>query len=178
MIIKKPLLTDILTLLTDKGYFECPDYDISISFEEVGKFSCKIKRPSYSKRIFIIKYSEQNKNKPFYNMLADYLFEQYDFELDDWSKENNVPLLETCVLFSILHEFGHIIDYINRLNNGGDLVNRAEMNELSKYWEVSKITDLKTRFTKYRQIDNEMHADELAMMIMERHHIELASLIQ
>lgn len=178
MIIKKPLLTDILTLLTDKGYFECPDYDISISFEEVGKFSCKIKRPSYSKRIFIIKYSEQNKNKPFYNMLADYLFEQYDFELDDWSKENNVPLLETCVLFSILHEFGHIIDYINRLNNGGDLINRAEMNELSKYWEVSKITDLKTRFTKYRQIDNEMHADELAMMIMERHHIELASLIQ
>ena len=178
MIIKKPLLTDILTLLTDKGYFECPDYDISISFEEVGKFSCKIKRPSYSKRIFIIKYSEQNKNKPFYNMLADYLFEQYDFELDDWSKENNVPLLETCVLFSILHEFGHIIDYINKLNNGGDLVNRAEMNELSKYWEVSKITDLKTRFTKYRQIDNEMHADELAMMIMERHHIELASLIQ
>ena len=54
---------------------------------------------------------------------------------------------------------------------------RAEMDELSKYWEVSKITDLKTRFTKYRQIDNEMHADELAMMIMERHHIELASLI-
>ena len=178
MIIKKPLLTDILILLTDKGYFECPDYDISISFEEVGKFSCKIKRPSYSKRVFTIKYSEQNKNKPFYNMLMDYLFEQYDFELDNWSKENNVPLLETCVLFSILHEFGHIIDYINRLNNGGDLVNRAEMDELSKYWEVSKITDLKTRFTKYRQIDNEMHADELAMMIMERHHIELASLIQ
>ena len=177
MIIKKSLLTDILSLLSDKGYLECPDYDISINFEEVWKFSCKIKRPTYSKREFIIKYSEQNKNKPFYNMLMDYLFEQYDFELDNWSKENDIPLLETCVLFSILHEFGHIIDYINRINNGGDLVNRAEMDELSKYWEVSKITDLKTRFTKYRQIDNEMHADELAMMIMERHHIELASLI-
>ena len=177
MIIKKSLLTDILSLLSDKGYFECPDYDISINFEEVEKFSCKIKRPTYSKREFIIKYPEQNKNKPFYNMLMDYLFEQYDFELDNWSKENDMPLLETCVLFSILHEFGHIIDYINRINNGGDLVNRAEMDELSKYWEVSKITDLKTRFTKYRQIDNEMHADELAMMIMERHHIELASLI-
>ena len=177
MIIKKSLLTDILSLLSDKGYLSCPDYDISINFEEVGKFSCKIKRPTYSKREFIIKYPEQNKNKPFYNMLMDYLFEQYDFELDNWSKENDIPLLETCVLFSILHEFGHIIDYINRINNGGDLVNRAEMDELSKYWEVSKITDLKTRFTKYRQIDNEMHADELAMMIMERHHIELASLI-
>ena len=178
MIIRKSLLIDILSLLSDKGYFECPDYDISINFEEVGKFSCKIKRPTYSKREFIIKYPEQNKNKPFYNMLMDYLFEQYDFELDNWSKENDIPLLETCVLFSILHEFGHIIDYINRINNGGDLVNRAEMDELSKYWEVSKITDLKTRFTKYRQIDNEMYADELAMMIMERHHIELASLIQ
>jgi hypothetical protein len=177
MIIKKSLLSDILSLLSDKGYISCPDYDISINFEEVGKFSCKIKRPTYSKREFIIKYPEQNKDKPFYDMLMEYLFVQYDFELDDWSKENDIPLLETCVLFSILHEFGHIINYINRLNQGGDLAHRTEMDELSKYWEVSKITDLKTRFTKYRQIDNEMHADEIAMMLMERHHIELAALL-
>lgn len=177
MIIKKSLLTDILSLLSDKGYFECPDYDISINFEKVGKFSCKIKRPSYSKREFIIKYPEMNKDKPFYDMLMEYLFVQYDFKLDEWSKKNDVPLLETCILFSILHEFGHIINYIDRLNQGGDLAHRTEMNELSKYWEISKITDLKTRFTKYRQIDNEMYADELAMMIMERHHIELATLL-
>ena len=177
MIIKKSLLTDILTLLNDKGYLKCPDYDISINFEKIGKFSCKIKRPTYSKREFIIKYPEQNKEKPFYDMLMEYLFEQYDFELSDWSNKNDVPLLETCVLFSILHEFGHIINYIDRLNQGGDLAHRTEMNELSKYWEVSKITDLKTRFTKYRQIDNEMYADEIAMMLMERHHIELAALL-
>ena len=177
MIIKKSLLTDILSLLSDKGYLNCPDYDISINFEEVGKFSCKIKRPTYSKREFIIKYPEQNKDKPFYDMLMEYLFIQYDFELSDWSEENNVPLLETCVLFSILHEFGHVINYIDRMNQGGDLAHRTEMNELSKYWEVSKITDLKTRFTKYRQIDNEMYADEIAMMLMERHHIELAALL-
>ena len=177
-IIKKSLLNQILVLLTDKGYLKCDDYDISISFEEVGKFSCKIKRPSYSKREFIIKYPEKNKNREFNNMLMDYLFEQYDFELKDWSNKTGISLLETCILFSILHEFGHIIDYINRLNNGGDLVNRAEMNELSKYWEVSKIEDLKTRFTKYRQIDNEANADEMAMMIMERHMLELASLLQ
>lgn len=177
MIIKKSLLTDILSLLSNKGYLECPDYDISINFEEVGKFSCKIKRPTYSKREFIIKYPEKNKDKPFYDMLMEYLFIQYDFELSDWSEENNVPLLETCVLFSILHEFGHVINYIDRMNQGGDLAHRTEMNELSKYWEVSKITDLKTRFTKYRQIDNEMYADEIAMMLMERHHIELAALL-
>ena len=177
MIIKKSLLTDILSLLSDKGYLNCPDYDISVNFEEVGKFSCKIKRPTYSKREFIIKYPEQNKDKPFYDMLMEYLFEQYDFELSDWSEKNNVPLLETCVLFSILHEFGHVINYIDRMNQGGDLAHRTEMNELSKYWEVSKITDLKTRFTKYRQIDNEMYADEIAMMLMERHHIELAALL-
>ena len=177
MIIRKSLLIDILSLLSDKGYLECPDYDISINFEEVGKFSCKIKRPTYSKREFIIKYPEQNKNKPFYNMLMDYLFEQYDFELDNWSKENDIPLLETCVLFSILHEFGHVINYIDRMNQGGDLAHRTEMNELSKYWEISKITDLKTRFYAYRRIDNEMYADEIAMMIMERHRHELQALL-
>lgn len=177
MIIKKSLLTNILSLLSDKGYLNCPDYDISINFEEVGKFSCKIKRPTYSKREFIIKYPEQNKDKPFYNMLMDYLFEQYDFELDNWSKENDIPLLETCVLFSILHEFGHVINYIDRMNRGGDLAHRTEMNELSKYWEISKITDLKTRFYAYRRIDNEMYADEIAMMIMERHSYELQALL-
>lgn len=177
MIIKKSLLANILSLLSNKGYLECPDYDISINFEEVGKFSCKIKRPTYSKREFIIKYPEQNKNKPFYNMLMDYLFEQYDFELDNWSKENDIPLLETCVLFSILHEFGHVINYIDRMNQGGDLAHRTEMNELSKYWEISKITDLKTRFYAYRRIDNEMYADEIAMMIMERHRHELQALL-
>ena len=177
MIIKKSLLTNILSLLSDKGYLNCPDYDISINFEEVGKFSCKIKRPTYSKREFIIKYPEQNKDKQFYNMLMDYLFEQYDFELDNWSKENDIPLLETCVLFSILHEFGHVINYIDRMNQGGDLAHRTEMNELSKYWEISKITDLKTRFYAYRRIDNEMYADEIAIMIMERHRYELQALL-
>lgn len=177
MIIKKSLLTNILSLLSDKGYLNCPDYDISINFEEVGKFSCKIKRPTYSKREFIIKYPEQNKDKPFYDMLMEYLFVQYDFELDNWSKENAVPLLETCVLFSILHEFGHVINYIDRMNQGGDLAHRTEMNELSKYWEISKITDLKTRFYAYRRIDNEMYADEMAMMIMERHSYELQALL-
>ena len=108
----------------------------------------------------------------------EYLFNQYDFELKEWSDKAGIPLLDTCILFSILHEFGHIIDYINRLNNGGDLVDRAEMNELSKYWEVSKIEDRDLRFTRYRQIDNEANADELAMMIMERHMLELASILQ
>ena len=177
-IIKKSLLNQILVLLTDKGYLKCPDYDISILFEEVGKFSCKIKRPTYSKREFIIKYPEKNKDRAFNNMLMEYLFNKYDFELKEWSDETGIPLLDTCILFSILHEFGHIIDYINRLNNGGDLVDRAEMNELSKYWEVSKIEDINLRFTRYRQIDNEANADELAMMIMERHMLELASILQ
>ena len=177
MIIKKSLLTDILSLLSNKGYLDCPSYDISVNFEEVGKFSCKIKRPTYSKREFIIKYPKQNKDKPFYEMLIEYLFVQYDFELSDWSEKNNVPLLETCVLFSILHEFGHVINYIDRMNQGGDLAHRTEMNELSKYWEISKITDLKTRFYAYRRIDNEMYADEIAMMIMERHRHELQALL-
>ena len=87
-------------------------------------------------------------------------------------------LLDTCVLFSILHEFGHIVDYITRLNNGGDLVNRAELDELSKYWEVSKIPNIKARFTAYRNIDNEAHADEYAMMFMERYKIELQKIMK
>ena len=63
------------------------------------------------------------------------------------------------------------------MNQGGDLAHRTEMNELSKYWEISKITDLKTRFYAYRRIDNEMYADEIAMMIMERHRHELQALL-
>ena len=99
-IIKKSLLNQILVLLTDKGYLKCPDYDISILFEEVGKFSCKIKRPTYSKREFIIKYPEKNKDRAFNNMLMEYLFNQYDFELKEWSDETGIPLLDTCILFS------------------------------------------------------------------------------
>ena len=39
MIIKKSLLTNILSLLSDKGYLECPDYDISINFDiTIGAF--------------------------------------------------------------------------------------------------------------------------------------------
>ncbi len=176
-IITKKLLNQILILITDKGYLKCDDYTISVAFEEVGKFSCKIKRPEHSKRDFVIKYPEMNKSREFDIMLSEYLFNQYDFEIDNWSKDNDVSLLEAHVIFNILHEFGHVIDYINRLNNGGDLVNRAEMNELSKYWEVSKIEDREKRFYAYRRIDNEAHADEIAMMIMERHKHELRALI-
>ena len=176
-IIESKLLNQILALISNENYLICDGYDISIIFQEVGKFSCKIKRPTYSKRQIIIKYSRNNTEKEFYNMLMDYLFTQYNFELSNWSKETNTPLLDTCVLFSILHEFGHLIDYINRLNNGGDFTNRVEMDELSKYWEVSKISDIKDRFTAYRQIDNEKNADELAMMLMKRYKDELKLLI-
>lgn len=171
------LLSKILTLITDKGYLRCDDYDISITFEKTPKFGCKIKRPNYSKRVIIIKYQEKNKNKEFYTMLAEYLFDQYDFELKAWADELDTTYLTACVVFSILHEFGHVIDYITRLNNGGDLVDRAEMGELSKYWEVSKIPELKQRFAAYRRISNEANADEMAMMIMERHKLELKALI-
>ena len=171
------VLNQILILLSNKGYLDCPDYELSITFEEVGKFSCKIKRPNYSKREFIIKYPKIITDKNFYDMLRDYLIEQYDFNLKEYTTEE-MSLLDTCVLFSILHEFGHIADYITRLNNGGDLVNRAELDELSKYWEVSKIPNIKARFTAYRNIDNEAHADEYAMMFMERYKIELQKIMK
>lgn len=170
--IRENLLKDFLTVLSFDKYFKAEGYDIKISFEETTKFSTKIKRPSNDKREIIIKYPQYNKDKEFYNMLEDYLVDEYSFDLFLYAYQNNLSLIEVYTIFSICHEFGHVIEYINRINNGGDYLNRDEMIELSKYWEVSKIENLKERFYEYRKIDKELLADTKAISLMKQYKKE------
>ena len=172
-IIEESLLRKIFTLLNSNNYFNSDNYEINILFEETNKFSTKIKRPDNKRRDIIIKYPKHNVDRDFYTKLESYLRMEREFDLWVYSHKANIEMITTYTLFSILHEFGHGIDYINRINNGGDYVNRDEMIELNKYWEVSKITDLNDRFIAYRKIDNEFAADNIAIRLMKDYKREL-----
>ena len=176
--IKRKLVSEIFHLLNKNSYFKSNDYIVNVSFEETNKFSTKIKRPSDKKRELIIKYPTQNNDREFYDKLEKYLKDEYTFDLFIYSFKNDMDMIETCTIFSILHEFGHVIEYIDRLNNGGDYLNRDEMIELSRYWEVSKIQNLDERFYYYRKIDKEAIADRNAIDIMKKFSNELKTIIR
>ena len=168
-------INNIYKLLDSMGYFKSDNYDIKFTFENTFKFGIKIKRPDYTHREMVVKYPSKNTNKEFYDMLYEYLKTEFEFDLVLYAFNNNIPVIGSYTLFSILHEFGHAIEYINRINNGGDYLDRQEMMELSKYWEVSKIEDKKERFYAYRKIDKEEIADKNAIMIMKKYNIKLQS---
>lgn len=176
-VIEESLMKKVFLLLNTEGYFNSNAYIINVLFEETDKFSIKIKRPEHNKREFIIKYPHENIDRDFYKKLESYLKFEFNFDLWLYAYKNDLSTIGAYTLFSILHEFGHIIGYLDRINNGGDFINRDEMIELSKYWEVSKIKNLHERFSAYRKIDNEYIADNNALKIMKKYRNEFSLII-
>jgi hypothetical protein len=176
-IIEESLMRKLFMLLNSNGHFNSNDYEINILFQEANKFSTKFKRNEQNKRDLVIKYPKHNKDREFYTKLESYLRLEREFDLWVYSYKQQLQLIETYTLFSILHEFGHVIEYIDRINHGGDYLNRDEMIELSRYWEVSKIQDLNERFIAYRKIDKEFVADGIAIQLMNEYKKELKLII-
>ena len=167
--LNEDIVRRVYIILNSNNYFNISSgYNIDIQFQLADKYSNKIKRPTDKDRILILKYPKINRVKGFYMMLDNYLKLEYDFDLGDYSRKNKIDILKTYVLFSLLHEYGHMIEYIKRLNLQGDYTQTEELIIMNSYYNVSKIEDINIRFNHYRRIESEANADKMAMELMKK----------
>lgn len=96
-----------------------------------------------------------------------FFLEEYKFDMLKYANDLEVSFEEVMVVFSLLHELGHMKQCLRDINKYGDFVSA-----IIEIKERNKINDLENdveRFLAYRKMVTETYADQNAIMMMKKY---------
>lgn len=135
------------------------DYEFGFNYykdEQTYKFYTSIEFPGIFKDI-----------DNFGTKLYWFFLEEYKFDILKYANDIEVSFEEVMVVFSLLHELGHMKQCLRDINKYGDFV--SAIVEIKERNEVNDLENDIERFLAYRRMNTETYADKNAIMMMKKY---------
>ena len=96
-----------------------------------------------------------------------FFLEEYKFDMLKYANDIEVSFEEVMVVFSLLHELGHMKQCLRDINKYGDFISAiVETKERNK---INNLKNDEERFLAYRKMVTETYADQNAIMMMKKY---------
>jgi hypothetical protein len=135
------------------------DYEFGFNYykdEQTYKFYTSIEFPGIFKDI-----------DNFGTKLYWFFLEEYKFDMLKYANDIEVSFEEVMVVFSLLHELGHMKQCLRDINKYGDFI--SAIVEIKERNEVNDLENDIERFLAYRRMNTETYADKNAIMMMKKY---------
>lgn len=96
-----------------------------------------------------------------------FFLEEYKFDMLKYANDIEVSFEEVMVVFSLLHELGHMKQCLRDINKYGDFI--SAIVEIKERNEVNDLENDIERFLAYRKMTTETYADKNAIMMMKKY---------
>lgn len=143
----------------DEGIPLTKDYMFGFNYykdEQTYKFYTSIEFPGIFKDI-----------DDFGTKLYWFFLEEYKFDMLKYANDIEVSFEEVMVVFSLLHELGHMKQCLRDINKYGDFI--SAIVETKERNEVNDLENDIERFLAYRKMTTETYADKNAIMMMKKY---------
>ena len=143
----------------DEGIPLTEDYMFGFNYykdEQTYKFYTSIEFPGIFKDI-----------DDFGTKLYWFFLEEYKFDMLKYANDIEVSFEEVMVVFSLLHELGHMKQCLRDINRYGDFI--SAIVEIKERNEINDLENDIERFLAYRKMVTETYADQNAIMMMKKY---------